>query len=804
MTTTKKIVATGATYTAQAPTPNITSSGPTASEIISGTFNFDLTVDSPNILLLDIDIVGLGGENVPDPRLFKFLSDKFSLQEQNIRDVYKNLHHLITTPEQVQKLLEKTLNDIAINSDMFELVWDAYKSFSDSTDNTELVQKTFEQTVQILVNTQDLQTNEVSNYLQDVVALANLSYSIMLLNKFLQHQTVGIIDVLSRIVDFNRIFEDTVFITDDFYGLANIDDDQFADAYKTILTWVGILEVFAVDVTKPDLIDQALANEQQYVYAQISKSDQVLKLDELQFSNLKLLSNYIINLETVLLNTNKLIDTIAVTLETKLLDISHQQQHQVTGLEQTKLSVEIPKTDSVTIQELFIKLYQAVRIVLETISSIDLVTTSFNKAILTGLVTSELYNILCSVNKLETISIVETTLTSTSKPQIDSITQADLATINTNSNKFESVTTLDNNLSNIELIKPEAINSLETVNKLLSQINLKTVSLQNELCSFNTHKINFDLVTFTQLVEKTLSKIFNNQLTTTEQLNYVWNINRLHLELVDATDDFYGLANLDDDQTASFNKTLSHYVNNTETVTIIAEFYRTLLETISNIDLVTNSFNKAILTGLVTSELYNILCSVNKLETISIVETIIKQWNIIRNQTDNITQSDEFKSSINKLIFETSLFSELFTKTITKQLNNASTITEIINKNITTQLLELVDATDDFYGLANLDDDQTASFSKTLSHYVNNTDVITTLISFLRSVNETQNVSEVFAVATNKTFSDTNNSSDTVVLVAAPSKLDTVATSQTISLVLQSYFAEDYVELGYVGETYIY
>ena len=88
--------------------------------------------------------------------------------------------------------------------------------------------------------------------------------------------------------------------------------------------------------------------------------------------------------------------------------------------------------------------------------------------------------------------------------------------------------------------------------------------------------------------------------------------------------------------------------------------------------------------------------------------------------------------------------------------------------------------------------------------YANNSETITTLTSFQRSVNESQILSEVFAAVTNKAISDITNSSDTVTLLPAPKKLETVATSQTISLTLQSYFSQDYVELGYTGETYTY
>ena len=130
--------------------------------------------------------------------------------------------------------------------------------------------------------------------------------------------------------------------------------------------------------------------------------------------------------------------------------------------------------------------------------------------------------------------------------------------------------------------------------------------------------------------------------------------------------------------------------------------------------------------------------------------------------------------------------------------------TETINKDVSAEFSELIDATDDFFGAANLDYDQIATVNKNVVDYATNSETITTLTNFTRSVNESQILSEVFAAVTNKALSDITNSSDTVTLLTGPNKRETVATSQTISLTLQSYFSQDYVELGYTGETYTY
>lgn len=981
MTDTKKIIVTGATYTGQANIPNITSNGPVNSEIVSGISSSVPSVANSSDLLLDVQVTGLGEENIPDPRLFKFLSDKFKLQEQVLRDVYKSLSDLTTTPEQVRKLLEKTLSDVATNNDVFDRVWIAYRSFLDSTSNTELVEKSFEKVLLDLVNTQDLLTSDVAKYLQDVIALANLSYAVILVNKFLQHQTVGFTDTLSRIVQFNRTFEDTIFITDDFYGLANIDDDQFVDAYKVILTWANTLETFAVDVTKPDLVDQATASEQKYLYSQIPKSDQVVNSDlQTSLVGLNKLDQAVTN-EQQIFNVNKpdrtdqvitsdekaaavskpaITDQFAVSdLLTKLvnqisLEVASLQNElynftvikpdlQDTGLildeiaksfststinDQTSNSDAADRLIGINIEEIdyFLEDYNVdtINYTFRAVHASDQITQTVLTKLLQNVVdaTDDFYGLAnldddqtASINKVvvdyaavaenfsrlvsyirqfvNIASISEQIELNTVKVLFNQITNLELILLSTNkvvndlastleiklfevtSQQQHQVTSLEQAELTLEIPKTDAIVSQDLFTRLYQAVRIFTEQTQTtELVEQLISKISSDQTMFIELVEKTSSKILSNQLNTSEQLSF--NFELVHLELIDATDDFYGLANIDDDQIASFDKLLSHHVSSIETITTVAQFYRTFIETAYATDLATFNFAKSILDTITTSELFEVLVTTSKLDVATVVETIInsiskpqtdsvtqadlfsisiepnkyetvstlennlyntelvkletvnsletvnkdfvtprtdsasilediiKEWTIIRANTDNIVQSDEFKPSLDKLVLETSLLTELITKVIAKQLNNTSTTIETISKNITTELQDLIDATDDFYGLANIDDDQFASFQKSLNNYVSNSDVITTLVSFLRSVDETQILSEVFAVVTNKALSDISNSSDTVVLLAAPSKLETVATSQTISLTLQSYFSEDYVELGYVGETYTY
>ena len=119
MADTRQILQTGEAYTTQVQTPNIAGNLPTTSEIASGIPGTLPAITQTSDVELQFTATGLGEENIPDPRLFKFLSDEFGFSEQKLFSVFKSLNELTTTQEQVSKLLQKVLADATSNSDVF-------------------------------------------------------------------------------------------------------------------------------------------------------------------------------------------------------------------------------------------------------------------------------------------------------------------------------------------------------------------------------------------------------------------------------------------------------------------------------------------------------------------------------------------------------------------------------------------------------------------------------------------------------------------------------------------------------------
>ena len=1131
MTDIRQVSQTATIYTGQVQTSNIVGNAPVSSEIASGIPGALPVITQMNDVALEFKATNMGEENIPDPRLFKFLADEFKLPEQVIRDVYKKLNDVYTTQEQVVTLVQKVLADIGTTSDTFSRVWTAYRTYTDSTTNSdqairdfgktvqdvtttadsfdrvwtafrtyldatsnqeelkadfakvladvattqdsfdrvwtaftsytdtfttqEQVQQSFEKVLEDLAHAPDLLTTDVGKYLADITALASLSYTVMLVGKTLEDQTIGFSDVLTRIVDFNRTFEDTAFMTDDFYGAANIDDDEYADVYKVVLEWLGITETFAVDVTKPDLVDVATSQEQIY------NSPQIVKNDQTSNSDLQTSSTEPVKLDQTITSEQKSFDVVkpdrqdtASTQDQPAFDaeivksdttsnsdlittawtVYRTYLDSTTNSEQTQFEFEKVLADlGVTLDE-FSTVWTAYREYLDSTANSDLLQASFTKVLEDLLALQDTISLepgkynedfiatsddqYFDVNKpdLQDQAVAaDTPAIETQKPFEDGISVAELLltkliglTVNeidyfledyifditdytfkavhatdqitdlvfakqvedlvdATDDFYGTATAGDDEYVTLDKVAVDYAGFYETFDRLVDYIRLfsDTSTLLDQLQFANTkvlvdqtsnqeftsfdsskttsdqantqetklfdvaqtsadqastaeqiafaattvysdqatntddfnrfyeavrifteqtqssefvqqliERVSSDQSIFTDLVTRTVEKLTLEQ-TTTSDLQTI-DVSVVYTDSIYSTDDFYGAANIDDDEYASVDKVVMDDAVTSETITTVADFYRTFLEVAATTDLATFNFAKSVLEIVATSEtvaidfstsrtetavtsetvsqdfstartetvtqsdLYtqsiepakyetvvssetvNYDTSLQKLETAATSETISQdfstprtetavtseiytsQWDAYKTFTENVLQSDVSTLDTAKPVTENTVTSDTQTFDTTKRPLDTTQTSETIGKDATTEFSELVDATDDFYGAATVGDDEYADFQKSLVDYATNSDLVTTLTDYQRSVNESQILSEVFAAVVNKALSDITNSSDTVTLLTNSTKLESVSTSQTISLTLQSYFSQDYVELGYTGETYTY
>lgn len=403
--------------------------------------------------------------------------------------------------------------------------------------------------------------------------------------------------------------------------------------------------------------------------------------------------------------------------------------------------------DYTTIAELFNTVVDFNRVYTETATNVDLAQLGIQP----------LYQ--------ETTNIAEQTLAQFGKLQQDQATITEQALLNIDKlAETEQVTQQDQTTALVDkgLLFTATVTESQLIDttKLVTEtaVNTELVELatdkyftenlaSSETTVFDVNKLKEEEVFNTDLVSIEPDKSVTETASTADSITE-FIAEKLLEDLVDATDDIFGEANVDDDQYAEFGKSLLDYSSVTDLVSTAADYNRELEDANSTADLLT----------LLIEPLYN----------------------------DQTTSQEEL------------------TQEVGKSLADAATTTEQADKTVETTFSDVVDATDDIFGEANIDDDQYATFGKSVLESVTILEEFSTEAAFDRVLTETQFLSEVFAAATDKALSDNTNSSDTVTFVGGVSILDTTSISETKTLAMQSYFRDDYVEAGYVGEYYTY
>ena len=149
-----------------------------------------------------------------------------------------------------------------------------------------------------IVNLNSIVNISVNNSFNDLLNLKNTDIFKLTVAKNLGKESSVIADTLSKALTYNRKLFDSIFTTDDYYGAATIDDDEYASFNKKIAEQV----VFAQNSTK---------------YLRLIKSNLILNFS---VNNLKLYkvlyssTNYAYDVKTTrylknILNTNSLSDT---------------------------------------------------------------------------------------------------------------------------------------------------------------------------------------------------------------------------------------------------------------------------------------------------------------------------------------------------------------------------------------------------------------------------------------------------------------------------------------------------------------
>lgn len=154
-------------------------------------------------------------------------------------------------------------------------------------------------------------------------------------------------------------------------------------------------------------------------------------------------------------------------------------------------------------------------------------------------------------------------------------------------------------------------------------------------------------------------------------------------DAVNTTDDFYGVANSDDDETMQFGKTLSDLSLSSDSSA--ASVGKALSDSVSKSDELTSDVGKA--------------------------------------ASDSVSKSDSAARDAGKSLADVFAGSDIIVRSTDKSLDDSAITSETKTFALAKSLLDSVHPTDDFLGVANADDDEVMTFNKTASDSFTKSDV---------------------------------------------------------------------------------
>ena len=281
----------------------------------------------------------------------------------------------------------------------------------------------------------------------------------------------------------------------------------------------------------------------------------------------------------------------------------------------------------------------------------------------------------------------------------------------------------------------------------------------------------FNQITNNELVYVSVNKLIPEPVVSTDALTRVVDFKRSFADIADATDDFYGLTNADDDQTARVGKTLVTWLASTEVKSILMRVLKldtaSVLEQkqlwlnkplISNLlqqDQTAASIGKILLTDFTNSDISsrNVgkvllntqqLIDIRQSDVFKVLASLSNTADLARFSTskilqDNYSASDvltrywqaqrvfadtaQFGTGVNVEVIEfyiarkvndSTTVSSQTTLNTDKILSSAYSVPDVFNRKVDYIRLftDSFATTDDFFGAANVDDDQTARIGK--------------------------------------------------------------------------------------------
>jgi len=653
-----------------------------------------------------------------------------------LTDSFNNTVKIAITPY-------KQVNENLVLQDTYNQIWYSFRKVLET--------KTFSEVMRFYSSVSKYDTSNILENLAKKLSIPTSDFT-------------QIIDLFNRQVNYKRIVIDLLNATDDYYGLANIDDDQYVGFYKQtrdfLLTKEELIKAVAATLVNIAGISDTFSRVASYnrIFAEAAnRYDIINKNPKLIKSEVVLKQDYY----SRIVNFYRAVSEKPRLIQQKLLYIGkYSIEAPITTADKKSLLYSFISQEIVRNTDIFNRQVDYIRKITDYISTTDdyygLANidddqyAGFYKQSRDYLTFQE-FRPIKNVNITTTQSIADI-----SDPYVS------VAVFN---RTFTNSTNRSDTISkNPKLIKSEIILKQDYYSRVANFYRVITDAqnlIEEKVFYASSYTINiFNVIDRNSLL---INKPANAEnITSTDTRYTITRFIRNILDSINATDDYYGLANIDDDQYVRFNKGIVDTVSFAEKLTPVSfKFYSPIAEFYT------------------TNQQLRIF--IRKFPSIDIVDTNSTEYTSIKvNKYANneiFYKYDESNSYFNKVLQDTIKFTDF---AIVK-MRFGQLFSETLTTNNTSIKLNTKKLIKDKYTII---DYLKYTGSVKFTDIFNKTEKITLKVTLSR-IDSTQ-----FA----ETFIYNKYS-------AAPSRIftDQIVTSNSGTINNQDYFADKYVAPGYAG-----
>lgn len=745
--TASKIIATNPVYT-----PKIVDL-PVPKLAVGTAQSVNITTSVENIALIGT-VTNMGEDSIPNPYLFKRLSSDY-LVNDTISVTYKLTKlDLASVSEEFTRVVDyrRRFDELLAPLDNYKVFF-VTKTLADPVSSQDIFQIGFQKPQQDSVSVLDPKSIQLLKQLQSAYTTSE-QFSLNYQKVNVETVTTG--DVFSRVVNFTRNFESLADATDDFYGLANVDDDQTARFGKTLTSFTdtatqytvvfgkglntGFIaqEQLTVDLTKP-LSSQTTTDTENKFTVTKPAVDLAEFATQQVFELGKLLDSQSVTNTLLTLSANKAVNTQTVTSEVRTAQALKQLVDPAQAQSENKFTLTKPQTDLVSFASTH--------------------TVSTNKVLISYSNTDELVTFVADKQLLDNINTDNIVSILSDKHLATNFAAQDQFSRVWNANKAFTSLTDSSSLTTFD-VSPVLLDSAQTASIAAIQTTKQAVS------------------------ETELSDTFSR----------VVNYNRNLLDVVNSTDDFYGTANVDDDQTARFGKNVITVLDTGDTKLfsttkvlssqMLAEEQAVLQvqKSLSSQTLFEHqtsfSTGKTLQDLFDTTELVAAQATKIVLSNFAVEDSVSLQANYFRTLQEQSDTNDTSLKSLDKVVLDSATLNDSFSRVVdfNRALSSTATGTDLKSAQVTTQKQEVTNATDV----------ATKSSTKSLLDSANTTQLVQAAVE--KGLTSQASTGEFLSF-----FKYGNRFFNEIALASNPGVINN-----------QSYFLESYAEPGYAGtNTYI-